>query len=92
MTESDAVSFETWLLKKLSALSEPPRQSDDVKPHDRLRDDLGVDSLAFIELMVSFERKFDLRLDEGDLLPGRYQTVGDLLDELEKYDAGPRTA
>ncbi|MEU7275895.1 acyl carrier protein [Streptomyces asiaticus] len=89
---TDSSRYEIWLTERLSALSSPPRPAADLSLGAHLRDDLGVDSLAFIELMVGFEQQFDLRLDEGDLLPSRYSTVGDVLAEVKKYVSGPRTA
>jgi acyl carrier protein len=68
-----------WLRHRLAKAAEPPRDSADIQGQHHLRDDLAIDSLAFIELMVEFEEAFELRMDEGDLLLGRYETVQDLI-------------
>jgi acyl carrier protein len=68
----------TWFRNRLAKAAEPPRDPAAVHATDHLRDDLAIDSLAFIELMVDFEEAFGVRLDEKDLLPSRYQTVKDL--------------
>lgn len=35
--------------------------------HQRLREDLGLDSLAMIELLFDVEEAFDLEIPDGDL-------------------------
>jgi acyl carrier protein len=40
-----------------------------IKPGDTLRDDLGLDSLATIELLYRLEEAFDLEIPDNDL-PG----------------------
>jgi acyl carrier protein len=74
-----------WFREQLAKIAEPPRDPAGVRVTDNLREDLGVDSLAFIELMVDFEEAFGLRLDEGDLLGERYCTVGDLVSHMTGY-------
>jgi acyl carrier protein len=71
-----------WLCERLAKAAEPPRDPASIQHTDNLRYDLAIDSLAFIELMVDLEEKFDVRLDEGDLLSDRYATVHDLISHV----------
>ena len=73
-----------WFCEQLAKAAEPPRDPFGVQVTDNLRDDLAIDSLAFIELMVDFEEAFGVRLDEGDLLSERYNTVQDLISHASQ--------
>lgn len=73
-----------WFCEHLAKVAEPPRDPASVQAADNLRDDLAIDSLAFIELMVEFEEAFGVRLDEGDLLGERYSTVLDLISHVSQ--------
>jgi len=65
------------LLGVIAAELELPQES----LHGRLRvEDLGLDSLAFVELIVTIEQQMDVRVD-ADLLP-RELSPGTRLDEL----------
>jgi acyl carrier protein len=76
-------SPETWLYDRLGKAA--PRDGTPVRRDDHLRDDLAIDSLAFIELMVDFEETFQVEIDLADLLPSRYETVDDLVSHIAKY-------
>ena len=45
--------------------------------------DLGADSLDFVELCVTLEREFNVKLSEEDT--SKVKTVGDLYAMIEKY-------
>ena len=45
--------------------------------------DLGADSLDFVELCVTLEREFNVKLSEEDT--AKVKTVGDLYELIEKY-------
>ncbi len=63
-TESDIA------LRVRSALAEYlKRDVKTIKSGDNLRDDLGLDSLATIELVYQIEEAFDLEIPDNDL-PG----------------------
>jgi acyl carrier protein len=63
-TESDIA------LRVRSALAEYlKRDVKTIKSGDTLRDDLGLDSLATIELVYQIEEAFDLEIPDNDL-PG----------------------
>lgn len=40
---------------------------EEVQPESRLIDDLGADSLDFIDIIFNLEKAFEVRLREGDL-------------------------
>jgi acyl carrier protein len=65
------------LLSKLSLVSKTP---DSIKTTDSLETDLGLDSLAFIELLVVMEESFNVVISDEDLLYQQewMQTVGSL--------------
>ena len=48
-----------------------------------LFNDLGADSLDFVELSMNLEREFNLRFSEEDTK--KVQTVGDVYALIEKY-------
>lgn len=84
MTDPTDGTPATWVRDRLAKAAEPPRDPVGVQATDHLRDDLAIDSLAFIELMVDYEETFGVRLDESDLLPGRYTTVYDLISHVSQ--------
>ena len=45
--------------------------------------DLGADSLDFVELCVTLEREFNVKFSENDT--ANVKTVGDLYAMIEKY-------
>ncbi len=81
--ESEALS--SWLTGRLAKAAEPSRNPEEIQLTDRLRDDLVIDSLAFLELMVDLEDVFGARMDEGDLLLGGYETVDDLISRVRVH-------
>ena len=62
-----------------------------IRPQDRLREDLGLDSLAMIELLFKIEEHFDLEIPNEDL--SRVTTVADVTAYVEeKLGAGAAPA
>lgn len=53
-------------VKKLIAEKLQGVDLDDVVPEASLVDDLGADSLALVELMMSMEEAFDIDIDDDD--------------------------
>src|SRR6266545_3240753 len=67
------------------------RDVSKVRPQDRLREDLGLDSLAMIELLFKIEEHFDLEIPNEDL--SRVTTVADVTAYVEeKLGATPAPA
>jgi acyl carrier protein len=58
------------------------RDVSKIRPHDRLREDLGLDSLAMIELLFKIEEHFDLEIPNEDL--SRVTTVADVTAYVEE--------
>ena len=54
-----------------------------------LREDLGLDSLAIIELLYRIEEAFNLSIPDEDL--EKLQTVGDVIVYIE-HTLGPKTS
>jgi acyl carrier protein len=61
----------------------------DVRPGDRLYDDLGIDSLLANELLVDLEDRYDLRLLH-DPRVWKVATVGELLDLVRTLEGEQR--
>lgn len=55
----------------------------------RLGDDLGIDSLALVELIIALEEEFQIEFSDSDLDPEKIQTVGDIRDLLNRYVPQP---
>lgn len=53
-----------------------------IHPQDDLRKDLGLDSLAMIELLFKIEEAFDLEIPNDDL--SKIATVGDVIAYVEE--------
>ena len=49
--------------------------------------DLGADSLDFVELCVTLEREFNIKLSEEDT--AKVKTVGELYELIAKYTKKP---
>jgi acyl carrier protein len=56
---------------------------EDVKPESKFVDDLGADSLDLVELIMSFEDKFQIEISDTDA--EKIVTVQDVLDYIEKH-------
>lgn len=53
---------------------------DDIMPEASLVDDLGADSLALVELVMSMEENFDIDIDDDDA--EKLVTVQDAIDYI----------
>ncbi len=49
---------------------------------DTALEDLGADSLALVELVMSVEEEFEIEIQDEDM--ENFKTVGDVLDYIEK--------
>ena len=52
-----------------------------VTPEARLKEDLGAESLAAMELIMALEEKLDIEIDDAEL--DQFKTVNDLVSYLE---------
>lgn len=48
---------------------------------DTTLEDLGADSLALVELVMSVEEEFDIEIQDEDM--EKFKSVGDVLDYIE---------
>jgi acyl carrier protein len=64
-------------------------EAERILPEHRLREDIGLDSLAMIDLLVAIEEKFHIYLDplEVDLFSA-FETVGSLTALVEHLRDG----
>ena len=44
---------------------------------------IGLDSIEIIQLIAALEEEFDLTIDDNDLLPDHFRTLGDLINFLQ---------
>ena len=58
------------------------RNVSKIRLNDGLRNDLGLDSLAMIELLFKIEEAFDLEIPNADL--SEIETVGDIITYVER--------
>ena len=55
----------------------------EVAPEKHIFNDLGADSLDFVELSMLLEREFNVKFTEDDT--AKVKTVGDLFELIEQY-------
>lgn len=55
----------------------------EVTPEASFTGHLGADSLDTVELIMEFEKAFDLQIPDGDA--EKIQTVGDAIDYIESH-------
>ncbi len=51
----------------------------------RLKEDLGLDSLGLVTLLIEIEDDFDIVINESDLDPTSLVTVGDIVELVGRY-------
>ena len=56
-----------------------------IEIHDiNIFDDLGFDSISFIQLIVDIERNFEIEIDDNMLLMENFSTVGQIENIISK--------
>lgn len=50
---------------------------------DRLREDVGLDSVGLLYLVLAVEEQFDLDIDDAEEVAEHFRTWGDLLTFIE---------
>ena len=69
-------------LEKLSTIITDQLNINDVTiTEDTTLEDLGADSLALVELVMSVEEEFEIQIEDEDM--EKFKTVGDVLDYIE---------
>ena len=66
-----------WIASKMKL------DENEITPEKHLFNDLGADSLDFVELSMMLEREFNVKFSEDDMATAK--TVGDLYELIEKY-------
>jgi len=56
---------------------------NEITPEKNFFNDLGADSLDFVELSMLLEREFNVKFTEADT--ANVKTVGDLYELIERY-------
>ncbi len=75
---------------RVALAAELKRDVSKVRLQDDLRNDLGLDSLAMIELLFKIEEAFDLEIPNEDL--SQITTVGDVVAYVERRLGMPGAA
>jgi acyl carrier protein len=75
-----------------TAIREEPRifvgkALDLVQPEDRLREDVGMDSVGLLYLVMAVEEAFDLEVEDAEDLVEHFTTWGDLITYIEGQQA-----
>jgi acyl carrier protein len=66
------------LHKVLAKLKEEAFSLDEIKPGDRLREDLSFSSFDFLELVGTLEQEFGITFDSSDFNSQNFETVHSL--------------
>ncbi|HEX4590366.1 MAG TPA: acyl carrier protein [Gemmataceae bacterium] len=62
---------------------------DEVKPAASLRDDLGAESIDFLDIVFRLEREFDIKIPRGELFPESiFQGDPELVQDGQVTDRG----
>ena len=81
MTTVNDDKIRTDLLQILAKLAD--LDTSEVKDQDRLREDLGLDSLQSMELLSRISDLYELDIEVEDVMD--VQTVGDVVRELGQF-------
>ncbi len=69
-------------LEKLATIISDQLTINDITiTEDTTLEDLGADSLALVELVMSVEEEFEIQIEDEDM--EKFKTVGDVLDYIE---------
>jgi acyl carrier protein len=81
--ELDRTRAKSLVFDALTAIVPGP-MADAVDERQELYADLGIDSLAFAQLLVELEDRLNVQLVDEDLMTIELVTVGDLVDLAER--------
>ncbi|MEU7530712.1 acyl carrier protein [Saccharothrix sp. NPDC042600] len=87
MTSTDHTSSAEVIAALEEVYTRIKRVTREIRTSDRIVADLGVDSLATLEMLLELEKRFDVSLVDD---PGaaRVETVGDLVALLDAARSG----
>ena len=81
MVKMDVKEIENILINEVSAIL---AADIDAVGADVTLQDLGVDSLGFVELLVAIEKRFNLKLIESGLTQEDFRTIGSLAKRIDR--------
>jgi acyl carrier protein len=58
---------------------------DRILPTASLRQDLGIDSLGFVELKNQVEKRFSIVISEDEFTPENFSTISSLTSLINRY-------
>lgn len=47
-------------------------------------EELSISSVDYIKIIIDIENEFDFEFDDEDLAPGKFITIGQMVDYIEK--------
>lgn len=59
-------------------------ETDEVKLDDLMKEDIGCDSIDFVELVVDFEKEFGINIPDNEVDAAAGWTVSELCDYVEE--------
>ena len=62
--------------------------AENIHPQQKLRDELGLDSIRMVSLLIMLEEKFNIVLDESDMNPFDLIDVNNVISLVKKYVGG----
>jgi acyl carrier protein len=60
-------------------------EKDKILPTYSLRQDLGIDSLGFVELREQVEKRFSIVIPDDDFTPENFSTISSLTSLINRY-------
>jgi len=67
-------------------------EKDRILPTASLRQDLGIDSLGFVELKAQLEKRFSIVISEDDFTPENFSTISSLTSLINRHGGADRRA
>jgi len=60
-------------------------EKDKILPTYSFRQDLGLDSLGFVELREQVEKRFSIGISDDDFTPENFSTITSLTSLIDRY-------
>ena len=60
---------------------------DDIRPDASLRNEIGLDSLGFVELKTQIENRYGIVISDDDFTPENFATIASLTALIERSRA-----
>jgi acyl carrier protein len=76
---SQAIPKINTIINELSEFNKYPLANE------RLKEDLGLDSLRMVELIIALETAFSIEIDDSDLNPSKLILVSDIYNLISGY-------